>query len=231
METEKRDQYLLKEGVKFLPWIGKDYEYGLAYDENGKLVLGEEGSPEQKVLVLNQFINTDEENNDDLSLFAREVVKALLQEGPNFGWKRSYNRFYNAMTDGNDEVSQDALWNHLAYYTYVQKPVIWPNNAPADEDYINSEKPFIKVLKELRPSKVIVWGTNLFNHLMDGDIAEGIKGKEGEDIESEDSYLPTWEYDFTNEGFKTTVIPIRHPSYIGFSCSYWHNVLMKGLKR
>ena len=52
IEDTKLDQKLLDGGVRFLPWIGKDYDKGLSYDNEGNLILGTEKNPGKKILVL-----------------------------------------------------------------------------------------------------------------------------------------------------------------------------------
>lgn len=53
-DKNKKDKELQEAGVKFLPFVGDNYEDGISFDKDGKLVLAEE-CPGKKVLVLGEI--------------------------------------------------------------------------------------------------------------------------------------------------------------------------------
>lgn len=40
IKNEQIDKELQKAGVKFLPFVGDQYSYGISFNDNGELVLG-----------------------------------------------------------------------------------------------------------------------------------------------------------------------------------------------
>lgn len=61
-DKNKKDKELQEAGVKFLPFVGEDYDQGISFDEEGKLVLEGQG---KKVLVLGESHYCDEELSDE----------------------------------------------------------------------------------------------------------------------------------------------------------------------
>ena len=50
IKDEKIDKELQGKGVKFLPFVGDQYEDGISFNDNGELVLGKIENPGKKVL-------------------------------------------------------------------------------------------------------------------------------------------------------------------------------------
>ena len=73
---EKNDFFLKEAGVKFLPFVGDNYENGISFDEEGRLVLGTAEKPGKKVLIINQCHYCDEDLTDEeMSSFTRNVFE------------------------------------------------------------------------------------------------------------------------------------------------------------
>lgn len=212
-------QELEKEGVKYLPWIGKKYEEGIYYDEKGKIDYGKEKG--KKVLVLGESFywgddDDTEENNDDASHFVEDLIKQVISENPDFNI-RTFIRFENAMAYKNKEewglTERQKFWNHFIFYDYVQEPLKYPRLSPTEEQFKDSEASFWKVIEICKPNIIITWGKRLYNHLPQ-------EGEQGEDIECNDDSVETWIY-----RNNIRVIPIIHPAAPMFSTQIWYNIL------
>lgn len=221
--TKEDRQLLLQElekgGVKFLPWIGYEYEKGIYYNEIGELECG--NGKGKKVLVLGESFywgdeeDDTEENNDDASHFLETLIKLVISEDSNFNI-RTFKRFEKAMAYKNKEwglTQRQVFWNHLIFYDYVQEPLKYPRLSPTEEQFEDSEKSFWKVIEICNPDIIIAWGKRLYNHLPQ-------EGEQGEDIECNDDSVETWVY-----RKNIRVIPIIHPAAPMFSTQVWYNIL------
>ena len=52
IKNEQIDKELQKAGVKFLPFVGDQYSYGISFNDNGELVLGTEAKLEFKPIAI-----------------------------------------------------------------------------------------------------------------------------------------------------------------------------------
>lgn len=221
MKVDKeKDNELLKAGVKFLPFVGDSYEYGISFDEEGKLVLGTEEKPGKKVLVLGESHYS--EDGDVEPSFTRDVMEYFLEAKKDENWQSWMNTFlkfersfFNRETSHEDSNS---FWNHVVFYNYLQVPLGSPRMVGSPIDFEHSSLPFYNVLKLYKPDYIIVWGYRLYSHLPEKN------GKEGACLSGN---IETWEYVIDNANVK--VLPIYHPS-VGFSWKYWHNVIMELIK-
>lgn len=178
--TEQEKKSLLdkleKQGVKFLPWIGDKYEEGIYYDEKGELCYGK--GKGKKVLVVNECLYKDETEKDaeravgnaKLSWLVYELIHRFIDDSSNFSLvvnHRPFIQFERALA-GRERLTmreRTELWNHLAFYTYVQKTLSFPQPYPTENQYICSEEAFKNVLMSFSPDVIVVWGKRLFNHL------------------------------------------------------------------
>ena len=236
--TEQEKKSLLdkleKQGVKFLPWIGDKYEEGIYYDEKGELCYGK--GKGKKVLVVNECLYKDETEKDaeravgnaKLSWLVYELIHRFIDDSSNFSLvvnHRPFIQFERALA-GRERLTmreRTELWNHLAFYTYVQEPLEDSKSFPTKDQYEKSEDIFSVLMKECVPDVIIVWGKRLYGNL-------SIKGQQGEDIWTENEYTETWRL-FTGNQKRVEVLPIPHPAYIGFVFSNWHQIIMEAVKR
>ena len=216
---EKMQQELEKGGVKFLPWIGNEYEEGIYYNEEGKLCPGKG----KKWMILGEsFYWGDEdddnaESNDDASYFVKNLIGQIISGNPNFNI-RTFIRFENAMAYENEEwelTQRQNFWNHLVFYDYVQEPLKYPLLSPTEDQFKDSEKSFWRVIEICKPDIIIVWGKRLYNHLPQ-------EGEQGKDIECDEDSVETWIYKNN-----IRVIPIIHPAAPMFSTKRIFNILKK----
>lgn len=216
----KIDEQLKSAGVKFLPFVGDSYEYGISFDEEGKLVLGTKEKPVKKVLVLGEYHCCDEEiSEEDMNSFTRDVVSLYMEassNGDKSPWMKTFSKFerafYNHVTEPNETKN---FWEHVMFYNYLQVPLQGSRMAGAEEDYEEAVKPFLKVLQTYEPDYIIVWGKRLYERLPEESGSKGIYVNE--------IGMDTWIY--LMDGMSVNVLPTYHPS-VGFSWSFWHKVIV-----
>lgn len=197
--------------VHFLPWVGEKYKDGIGFDKNG-IIQYDKDTPRKKVLVLGEshYCANESDATPDIT---RKVIEDFLN--PSSEWepyKNTYTKFERALAGKElDASNKIELWNHIAFYNYVQEPMKGARFAPTEEQYKKSEKAFWKVIEELTPDYIIVWGIRLYNKLP--EVGYRYQGDVSDDL------YDLWVYNKT-----TLVLPIYHPS-AGFDWYYWHNVI------
>ncbi len=159
LNTEGCDNFLVQQGVNFLPWIGKKYEQGFC--DRRLLVLGESHYDEwggEKHLLGKSFTRECVEkviNRNDCSGFWKYLEQALLDEVRSDGWCRSGGM---------------PLWGKVAFYNFVQEAVSGgARKIPGRSAFQKSHAPFRIVLERLRPERVIVCGKRLWSNIENRD--------------------------------------------------------------
>lgn len=221
IKDDIKDKELQEAGVKFLPFVGDQYSYGISFNDNGELVLGTKENPGKKVLVLGESHYCDEDLSDEeLSSFTRDVLKCYLSSEERYSWMRTFVKFERALSNTVTKFEDSKnIWNHLMFYNYLQRPLRGTRMAGDSEDYEEAKTPFFAILKLYQPDYIIVWGRRLFDNLPSENGEEG-KYMSGIDMNS-------WSYKIEDKMIK--VLPIYHPS-VGFSWDYWHKVIVVFLK-
>ncbi|MFC4666568.1 hypothetical protein [Falsiporphyromonas endometrii] len=188
--------------IVFHPFVGKNYQAGI--NDKRILVLGES--------------HYCASTSDVRPTLTTEIIEDLFDpKSPHEGYKTTYIKFIQALA-GRDLSFQEReeLWNRLAFYNYVQVPMVGPRVAPSSADFANSEDAFFQVLKQLDPDKIIVWGKRLFENMP-------ATGFQGPDI-SIPGFSPANTWIYSNGSKDILTIPINHPSS-GFDSAYWHSVM------
>lgn len=221
IKNEQIDKELQKAGVKFLPFVGDQYSYGISFNDNGELVLGTEAKPGKKVLVLGESHYCDEDLGDEeLSSFTREVLDCYLKSEERYSWMRTFLKFERALSNADTNIDSKSIWNHLMFYNYLQCPLRGLRMAGDSRRYEDATTPFFAILKKYKPDYIIVWGRRLFVNLPSENVQEG-------------EYMPSieiniWSYQI--DGHTIMVLPVVHPSG-GFLWGYWHEVIVELLKK
>ncbi|CCY02700.1 putative uncharacterized protein [Prevotella sp. CAG:924] len=230
MDKNKIEEGLLNTRVMFLPWIGDNYELGIAFD-NDK-ILGTKEKPGKKILVLGEshYIDDFDPEEPKNHQFTKEVISDYLKgrEGSlNYQrWMNTFLKFERAVY-GKVTSSQDSqeIWNHLAFYNFLQTPLCMARMQPDDTNFEKSEEPFFKVLDLLRPDVILVWGKRLYSKLPIG--SDSVTGKEGEGVYVDGYRADSWVYS-KNDGYKSIAISLYHPS-VGFDWSFWNSIIKNGV--
>ena len=221
IKNEQIDKELQKAGVKFLPFVGDQYSYGISFNDNVVLVLGTEAKPGKKVLVLGESHYCDEDLSDEeLSSFTREVLDCYLKSEERYSWMRTFLKFERALSNADTNIDSKSIWNHLMFYNYLQCPLRGLRMAGDSRRYEDATTPFFAILKKYKPDYIIVWGRRLFVNLPSENVQEG-------------EYMPSieiniWSYQI--DGRTIMVLPVVHPSG-GFLWGYWHEVIVELLKK
>ena len=217
IKDEQIDKELQGKGVKFLPFVGENYEHGISFDKDGNLVLGTKENPGKKVLVLGESHHCDEELSDEeLSSFTREVLDCYLNSEERYRWMSTFVKFERALSNTVTNVEDSkSIWNHLIFYNYLQLLLRGARMAGDSEDYEEAKTPFFAILKQYQPDYIIVWGRRLFDNL---PYENGVEGKCMPIIN-----INSWSYKIGDKMIK--VLPIYHPS-VGFSWDYWHKIIV-----
>lgn len=234
METNKIDQHLKECGVKFLPWIGKDYEKGLSYDKEWKLILPNEQQNGKKILVLGEYHYIEDDvydpYEDSWTLFTRKVIDDFLGNTIRQRWMNTFVKFERSIFGRiiNREESRD-VWNHMAFYNYVQIPVSHVKRIPSKNDYAISAIPFFETLLDISPDIIIAWGKSLYWNLPESQEQLMIKGNEGEKIKIDNHEVQTWVYHLEKSSKTVLLIPVANPSR-SYLWEFWNQVIKKGIE-
>jgi len=146
------------QGVHYLPWVGD--RYGDGFRGPGQLQA-------RKILILGEscyhYNQEDLEKNDGPD-FTRDCIRTAIDRvdtgSPIF--QNIEQAFLNeARQDGWAPSGGAAFWNSLAFYNFVQSPVLGgPRTPPTKAAFLASWAPFRIVLEALRPERVVVCGTS-----------------------------------------------------------------------
>ena len=128
----------------------------------------------------------------------------------------TYIKFERALVG---EVVEDKVnvWEHLAFYNYVQKAMAIPRESPTYDDFKCSETTFWNVVNRFNPNVIICWGQRLYSkipHLNDMDKELSVQLDENDEAIAR-------HYSDSN----MFIIPIYHPAS-AFSWEYWHESLV-----
>lgn len=221
----KKDELLKRAGVKFLPFVGDFYEYGMSFDEEGNLVLGTKEKLGKKVLVLGEYHYCDEEiSEEDMNSFTRDVISRYLEissNGEKDRWMITFLKFERAFYNHVTEPSETKkFWEHVMFYNYLQVPLHGPKMAGMAEDYEEAIEPFFYLLQTYKPDCIIVWGNHLYYNIPNEN------GTQGEPLNFDET--ETWVYKIGEN--KVNVLPIHHPS-TGFAWDIWHYSIVEFFRR
>lgn len=198
--------------IKFLPWVGSNYQRGIS----GK-----------RVLILGDS-HYCARLSDATPQLTQNIIEDLFDSSSAFEhYKNTYTKFERSLAgheiDQSDKRGKRKVWNDVMFYNYVQEALSGPREAPSARQFSASEAPFFEVLNHYKPHKIIAWGTRLYNHLPQ-------KGKQLPDlVDHSNTPHEVWSYTLNN-GQTVEVIQCVHPS-AGFSWDYWHEVFKQFINR
>lgn len=207
------------EGVKFQPWVGKDYDKGFVLQDGNLMPCSEQNENAVKILVLGESHYCDNSTDAENPNLTRGIIKDYIASKEFEPYMATYIKFERALVG---EVVEDKanVWENLAFYNYVQKAMPSPRVSPLYADFSNSETAYWKVVDKLKPDIIICWGLRLYSNIpqySDNDREMSFPFDDDECI--------AWQYSDSN----MCIIPIYHPSS-SFSWEYWHNVIVLILK-
>ncbi|MGB5981646.1 MAG: uracil-DNA glycosylase [Nonlabens sp.] len=187
--------------IRFKPFIGSTYKK----QDFKLLTLGES----------HYFGSGDMANfkadESSMSTVTQDVVKRYLDykigKGNFENWMSNYTKYGNVVA-GKQMSSKETIdfWNSTSFYNYVQAPTANPRVSPTKQEFTDSIEPFKKVLKNLNPDLVILWGHRLWNHFPKDHYVSKLE-QEGNKIH----YL-----EFNK---RTPILVVPHPSSSQFNYS------------
>lgn len=151
----------LKNGLSWLPWIGKDYP-----NSGTKVLLVGEShyASGSNFSNLEQMCAVD--STADYENFTREVIwESIIQKR----WSSPTFDNINRILVGSNNFPGRQLWNKIAFYNFVQRPMKTCNERPTRHDYDSGWRNFMDVIKIIEPSVCIFIGvsaTNFFDDAM-----------------------------------------------------------------
>ena len=198
----------------FLPWVGKDYEHSM-FDKR-ILVLGE-----------SHYCGTGchdcgSSRHDDCSDFTtRRVEDYLNNANERERWMNTYLKFERSLVGYETTYeNRQQIWDNISFYNFLQVAMGGPRLAGTLEQYQEAVESFNKVLEQLQPDVLIVWGKRLWNVLP-------ARWREGESV-IVDGYQVQNGYFSLNSGKQVCTFCVYHPSS-GYDWSYWHKVIKRFL--
>ena len=149
---QQNDNYIKKsfdvlpeDVLRWYPWVGENYS------KTKILIVGESHYGVCKE-TLEWYLKSKEGTI--------EVIKALITGKKWAQDNKTLNNFSKSLVGDND-YTNEVLWNKLAYYNFIQRPMnyISPNKErPTNDDFIKGCKTFKQVINILKPSICIFIG-------------------------------------------------------------------------
>jgi hypothetical protein len=181
--------------IKFLPWVGVDYE-------------AHPGWP-GKLLLLGEAHYADSDNQPNLT---REVIERQWN-GETYPY---FTRLAQVMT-GKPHVAIDKeqFWSSVAFYNVIQRIVAQTARVPPSEDqWDEGQRVFPEIIDILEPDYIIVTADRLWSKLPEWSYSDPLlfEGRPWQTCSSTTS---------SGHSFRATYI--HHPSSGGFgSYQRWH---------
>lgn len=142
-DTQFATSYQAKQ-IAWYPWVGKQYP-----------------SAACKVLVIleSHYINWERTNIEALALpsFTRRIVTEQMDANR---WTSSSFNNLSACLSGKAVINGQVnlLWEKVALYNFVQRPMDNPDERPNEQDFANGWKAFSTVVDILRPDVCVFAG-------------------------------------------------------------------------
>lgn len=212
----------LKETTKlaWYPWVGRDY----ASSPSRILVIGESHYVTTRDDKPDILENIKEWENDPL------VTRICVWESniEDDWYNKTWGNLMRFLVGENEKVDKTALWEHISYYNFVQRPMNYGGTnreQPTGEDFSQGWKSFIPVVETLNPDFCIFIGVraaNSFNGMMD---CLGIEHLNIEGLPKVNKTYPR-RSSVTINGKKIPLLFIRHCGKY-FSWDLWHKLLLQ----
>ena len=207
-------------GLTWLPWVGKDYK-------NSK----------KKVLIVGESHYAKDEENKEEYLNENTATREVIHDySISMDWGFSNptidnltRAFFNnsdlTFAKNNDEnlEKRKKLWKSISFYNFVQRPMLTVEERPSSEDFCRGWPIFIELIKILKPTDCVFFGTrasNYFEYMMSGlnidhsvvswiDVGARAYGRR---------------FSLSLDPYSLNIMSIQHTSRY-FSYPVWHNFL------
>jgi hypothetical protein len=161
------DQHLLQKGVFFLPWIGHDYTTG--YCGRRTLVVGESHYTDWK----DTSHDTDVTRHELKHEITRECINDYLINPGDAArlWGNIEKSFLgidgdqDRLSENLEPIGNDALWRKIAFYNFVQTPILGGADIRPTPDQFRASRPAFKILlNALNPDCAIIFGRTMWKY-------------------------------------------------------------------
>ncbi len=152
-----------------------------------------------------------------------QVMQAYAETQERGAWMRTLDNFAWALSGKSRWQLASAVhrgefdvWRSVAFYNYI--PVVLAESSrkdrPSTDHYLQAQEPFRRVLDQLKPELVLVWGYELFPRILAGHWKHSVE--------------KPWSFsgDFVDvcDPHRLRLVRMLHPS-TGFSHTRWHAVI------
>jgi len=210
MLTKFDDNLLKVDNLKWLPWIGVNYQ------NTNLLIVGE------------SFYNDEDGWPENDPEAPRNFVKnqGLNSEDPNFSNRKLFNNVEQILLnqDKSSYIERGKIWASVAYMNQVQKALENSKSRPNDNDFDLGWKVVLDVAEITQPKVIVklgVDGIGRLGYLM----ANGYKGWET----TIDGFRTSPEriIGLRKDDFKMKIVAIHHPtgSRSNYGYEFWANIV------
>lgn len=215
MKTDKfNDEFDKIKSLTWYPWIGCDYDNN---SDSKFLLIGESH------YVLNQDGKFNQEKYDKVIAnknTTQLVVKEAIEENGR------YKFFINASKAimGDTSFKYSKLWSNVAFYNFIQTPMVTQKGRPKLENFIKGWGTYIELIKLIKPTHCIFLGSSCASTFYKSIIK--IENVEFENVNYHIKFGRYWgkKGSITIDGFKTNITFIKHPSSF-FTWQDWYSYL------
>ncbi len=198
-------------GLAWIPWVGKEY-----------------AKAKVKVLVVGESYYAGTPADFDYYKQA-DATQYLIWEARFPFWNsRTFDNMERALTGVGSlgPVARGNLWEHIAHYNFVQRPMDTVSERPTWEDFFIGWKHYIEVVKVLKPDVCIFCGITAayaFNAQMQ-ELGIDHESVEGEEVGARS--LARVASISLEDGYHLALTFMQHCSRY-FSWSTWHKYLRR----
>mgnify|MGYP005849652785 CR=1 FL=1 len=143
---DEKFNLLVNKNLTYLPYIGTNFL---------------KSTP--KILVVGESHYADNENTVELHKdknLSRAVINSKAKENSN-----STFRNFNKAILGNDKSNTSELWDNLAFFNLIQRPMTTVKHRPIKKDFIEGWQSFFDVIEIIKPDDIIFIGVKASNYL------------------------------------------------------------------
>ena len=198
--------------IAWYPWVGAQYL-----------------SAACKVLVIleSHYINWERNNIDALSLpnFTRRIV--VEQMAADRWTSSSFNNLSTCLSGKAVIKGQvNLLWEKVALYNFVQRPMDNPNERPNGQDFINGWKAFQAVVDILRPDVCVFAGFAAISNISELPSGLQIVGLTPWEKEGINGTYPRPCFTIRTPNHTMNGVAVKHPGSF-FTVDKWRAVLQR----
>ena len=205
----------LRNGLCWLPWVGKDY----SRQEIKLLLVGESHYASKRERTQSQQLCDLDEVSEDKN-FTRDVV---YESRICRWWSTPTLNRINWTLVGRDDFDGKLIWNKIAFYNFVQRPMKTVDERPTWEELASGWRNFVDVASVLKPTICIFIGNSAANFFNESMATLNIPHSNVKLVQFVNS---AWgkEASIDIEGQTIPIHSIRHAGRF-FSWGTWHKYL------